>query len=145
MGSGIEGRGRGGNAGLGHMFCICSPTRRPMHLAASFGQRALQAFCSGTWARARALQPGFLSKRLAYSLIPSTWARADQRPHRAEIRRLAAGRRVLDLCCYSGGFALSAAVGGASTVTGAHACLIGQTLNPKGCFALRTERHVSEM
>ena len=44
---------------------------------------------------------------------------ADQRPHRAEIRRLAAGKRVLDLCCYSGGFALNAALGGASAVTGA--------------------------
>ena len=72
-----------------------------------------------------------LSKSLAYFLNPSTRARADQRPHRAEIRRLAAGRRVLDLCCYSGGFALSAAVGGASTVTGAHACLIGVNLSPK--------------
>lgn len=44
---------------------------------------------------------------------------ADQRPHRAEIRRLAAGKRVLDLCCYSGGFALNAALGGARAVTGA--------------------------
>ena len=31
-----------------------------------------------------------------------------------QVRQLAASRRVLDLCCYSGGFALSAAAGGAS-------------------------------
>lgn len=34
------------------------------------------------------------------------------------VRTLAAGRRVLDLCCYSGGFALSAAAGGAAEVLG---------------------------
>lgn len=44
---------------------------------------------------------------------------ADQRDSRALVQRLAAGKRVLDLCCYTGGFALNAAIGGASTVTGA--------------------------
>ena len=34
------------------------------------------------------------------------------------IRQLAAGRSVLDMCCFSGGFALSAAAGGASTALG---------------------------
>ena len=43
---------------------------------------------------------------------------ADQRDSRNLIRALADGKRVLDLCCYSGGFALSAAKGGASEVTG---------------------------
>eukprot|EP00887_Chlorella_sp_A99_P007358 scaffold2.g7358.t1 len=43
---------------------------------------------------------------------------ADQRDSRLLVRRLAAGRRVLDVCCYSGGFALSAAVGDAAYVTG---------------------------
>lgn len=41
---------------------------------------------------------------------------ADQRPNRARVEDLAAGRRVLDLCCYAGGFALAAARGGASRV-----------------------------
>lgn len=41
----------------------------------------------------------------------------DQRPHRLRVRALAAGRRVLDGCCYSGGFALNAAHGGATSVT----------------------------
>lgn len=40
----------------------------------------------------------------------------DQRPNRARVEALAAGRRVLDLCCYVGGFALAAARGGASEV-----------------------------
>jgi len=43
---------------------------------------------------------------------------ADQRDNRAFLRRCAAGKRVLDLCCYSGGFALNAALAGASEVIG---------------------------
>jgi 23S rRNA (cytosine1962-C5)-methyltransferase len=42
----------------------------------------------------------------------------DQRESRAEVGRLAKGRRVLDLCCYTGGFALAAARGGAREVSG---------------------------
>jgi len=46
----------------------------------------------------------------------------DQRESRARVRALAAAAgpsaRVLDLCCYSGGFALAAALGGAARVTG---------------------------
>jgi 23S rRNA (cytosine1962-C5)-methyltransferase len=41
----------------------------------------------------------------------------DQREHRLRVRGLAAGKRVLDLCTYSGGFALNAARGGAAAVT----------------------------
>ncbi len=40
----------------------------------------------------------------------------DQRDSRLRIRRLAAGRRVLDLFCYTGGFAMNAAKGGAVDV-----------------------------
>lgn len=42
----------------------------------------------------------------------------DQRENRAYIRQIAKGCRVLDLCCYTGGFGINAAVGGASHVTG---------------------------
>ncbi|MBN2169932.1 MAG: class I SAM-dependent rRNA methyltransferase [Candidatus Krumholzibacteriota bacterium] len=42
----------------------------------------------------------------------------DQRESRAWLRRLAAGRRVLDLFCHAGGFALQAAAGGAAAVLG---------------------------
>ena len=42
----------------------------------------------------------------------------DQRDNRAAAGRMAAGRNVLDLCTYSGGFALSAAKGGAQRVVG---------------------------
>jgi 23S rRNA (cytosine1962-C5)-methyltransferase len=41
----------------------------------------------------------------------------DQRPNRALVRDLARGRRVLDAFAYSGGFALHAAAGGATSVT----------------------------
>jgi 23S rRNA (cytosine1962-C5)-methyltransferase len=41
----------------------------------------------------------------------------DQRDHRARVRRLAAGKNVLDLFSYTGGFALNAALGGAARVT----------------------------
>ncbi len=40
----------------------------------------------------------------------------DQRDNRARVAALARGRSVLDLCCYSGGFALSAWKGGATEV-----------------------------
>jgi 23S rRNA (cytosine1962-C5)-methyltransferase len=42
----------------------------------------------------------------------------DQRENRAAVRRLARGREVLDCFCYSGGFAVSAAAGGAASVVG---------------------------
>ena len=40
----------------------------------------------------------------------------DQRDSRKKFGQLAAGRSVLDLCCYSGGFGISAALAGASEV-----------------------------
>lgn len=44
---------------------------------------------------------------------------ADQRDSRAYVRSLVTpGSRVLDLCCYSGGFAINAALAGAGSVTG---------------------------
>ncbi|MGH7163428.1 MAG: class I SAM-dependent rRNA methyltransferase [Planctomycetota bacterium] len=42
----------------------------------------------------------------------------DQRESRRAVGELARGRRVLDLCCYTGGFALSAARGGAASARG---------------------------
>jgi 23S rRNA (cytosine1962-C5)-methyltransferase len=41
----------------------------------------------------------------------------DQRDNRRNFGRLAAGRTVLDLCCYTGGFSISAALAGAADVT----------------------------
>ena len=41
----------------------------------------------------------------------------DQREARARVMELAAGKSVLDCCCYTGGFALAAAKGGAGAVT----------------------------
>ncbi|KAH7536668.1 hypothetical protein FEM48_Zijuj03G0008900 [Ziziphus jujuba var. spinosa] len=43
---------------------------------------------------------------------------ADQRDNRLFISKISDGQRVLDICCYSGGFALNAARGGAVDVTG---------------------------
>jgi len=40
----------------------------------------------------------------------------DQRDNRRKFRGITEGKTVLDLCCYSGGFAISAALGGASDV-----------------------------
>ncbi|GAQ87325.1 hypothetical protein KFL_003450110 [Klebsormidium nitens] len=42
---------------------------------------------------------------------------ADQRDNRAYLRTIAGGKTVLDLCSYSGGFAINAALGGATHVT----------------------------
>ncbi|XP_057986107.1 uncharacterized protein LOC110654093 isoform X2 [Hevea brasiliensis] len=43
---------------------------------------------------------------------------ADQRENRQFISTISAGQKVLDICCYSGGFALNAACGGAMDVVG---------------------------
>ena len=42
----------------------------------------------------------------------------DQRKNRMLLKSLSKGKSVLDLCCYTGGFAVSAALGGATDVTG---------------------------
>lgn len=42
----------------------------------------------------------------------------DQRDNRAQWGRWVKGRRVLDVCCYTGGFSVAAKLGGASEVTG---------------------------
>lgn len=42
----------------------------------------------------------------------------DQRDNRARLGRWVKGKRVLDVCCYSGGFSVAAKMGGASEVTG---------------------------
>ncbi|KAL7130566.1 hypothetical protein ABFS83_13G142400 [Erythranthe nasuta] len=43
---------------------------------------------------------------------------ADQRDSRQYISSISEGKKVLDICCYTGGFALNAAGGGAISVTG---------------------------
>lgn len=43
---------------------------------------------------------------------------ADQRENRQYISSISKGQKVLDICCYTGGFALNAACGGALSVTG---------------------------
>lgn len=43
---------------------------------------------------------------------------ADQRESRRLISSISRDRRVLDVCCYSGGFALNASFGGAKDVIG---------------------------
>lgn len=46
-----------------------------------------------------------------------TGAYLDQRQSRLTVSRLAAGRRVLNVCCYTGAFSVAAACGGATSVT----------------------------
>jgi S-adenosylmethionine-dependent methyltransferase len=57
------------------------------------------------------------TSRYIIAVVPAGFY-ADQRDSRALVQRLSVGKRVLDLCCYTGGFALNAAIGGASSVTG---------------------------
>jgi 23S rRNA (cytosine1962-C5)-methyltransferase len=42
----------------------------------------------------------------------------DQRDNRSAIRKFVKNKKVLDVCCYSGGFSLNAIIGGAEEVTG---------------------------
>ena len=67
---------------------------------------------------------------------------ADQRDSRAFLRSIVApGSRVLDLCCYSGGFALNAALAGASSVTGVSFVLplSGTALPDQGASFLQSD------
>jgi 23S rRNA (cytosine1962-C5)-methyltransferase len=52
-----------------------------------------------------------------FDLGQKTGAFLDQRDNRRDLRRYAHGARVLDACCYSGGFALNALAGEAAEVT----------------------------
>lgn len=62
----------------------------------------------------------FVERGLRFDLgagaVQKTGYYFDQREHRAEVERLAPGLEVLDACSYVGGFALSAARGGARSV-----------------------------
>ena len=57
---------------------------------------------------------------IRYQVHPGTGHKtgffADQRDNRLRVRHLSEGRRVLDLCCNSGGFAMAASRGGAADV-----------------------------
>ena len=62
----------------------------------------------------------------------------DQRDNRKKFRGIAEGKSVLDLCCYSGGFSISAALGGASDVTAvdldeAAVAMAKRKLEPQRC------------
>ncbi len=52
----------------------------------------------------------------------------DQRQNRLRVRQLSAGREVLDCFCYTGGFALNALAGGATSVTAVDASAEALTL-----------------
>lgn len=74
---------------------------------------------------------------------------ADQRDSRLALRAVCRSKTVLDLCCYSGGFSLNAAVGGASHVTGvdssepavelATANVVRNELDPSSCTFVRAD------
>jgi 23S rRNA (cytosine1962-C5)-methyltransferase len=57
------------------------------------------------------------AKTLQFAVVPGAGQKTgtcDQRPNRAPLLGLAAGRRVLDAFTYGGGFAVHAAAGGAA-------------------------------
>lgn len=68
---------------------------------------------TGLW-----IQEGKLSFFVEVAEGQKTGFFLDQRENREVVKGLAAGREVLDCFCYSGGFALSAAAGGAASVKG---------------------------
>ena len=68
---------------------------------------------TGLW-----IQEGKLSFFVEVAEGQKTGLFLDQRENRQVVKSLAAGREVLDCFCYSGGFALNAATGGAASVVG---------------------------
>ncbi|XP_017621134.1 uncharacterized protein LOC108465029 isoform X1 [Gossypium arboreum] len=77
---------------------------------------------------------------------------ADQRENRMFLSTISHGQRVLDVCCYSGGFALNAAKGGAMSITGVDTSLPAlelarenialNNLDPEKTFFLREDATV---
>jgi 23S rRNA (cytosine1962-C5)-methyltransferase len=109
--------------------------RRELVVAAlvrAFAPRAIVLGASGRGAEATDLREGdllygepverftFQERGLRFDLpalgTQKTGYYFDQREHRAEVERIAAGRDVLDACSYVGGFSLAAARGGARSV-----------------------------
>jgi 23S rRNA (cytosine1962-C5)-methyltransferase len=80
----------------------------PLRKGFVFGEGA-----TGVW-----IQEGDLSFFVEVAEGQKTGFFLDQRENRQVVKGLAAGRDVLDCFCYSGGFSLSAAAGGARSVTG---------------------------
>lgn len=62
------------------------------------------------------IREGPLSYRVDLQAGQKTGFYLDQREHRALVRRLSGGRRVLDAFSYTGGFAVAAGLGGAANV-----------------------------
>ena len=87
-------------------------------------QRACACWtCAATLEASRYLRPWVAPSRLL--VCPCCVLVAMLAVSRLLVRGLAEGLRVLDLCSYTGGFALSAALGGAEQVIGAslhHSC-----------------------
>lgn len=87
------------------------------------GVRKMEGLSPATGVRWGAPPPGKLEVREGEARllvdIPSghkTGLYLDQRENRMLLSGMAAGRQVLDVCCYTGGFGLQAARGGASSV-----------------------------
>ncbi|KAM7269403.1 hypothetical protein ACFE04_024900 [Oxalis oulophora] len=77
--------------------------------------------CMIPWSDSQVLENG-----ISYAISlegQKTGFYADQRENRQFVKTISAGQKVLDMCCYSGGFALNAAQGGAINVTGVDSSL----------------------
>ncbi|CAN1263076.1 Ribosomal RNA large subunit methyltransferase I [Linum perenne] len=81
----------------------------------------------GEWlARARDFIDIVVENGISYAISlagQKTGFYADQRESRHFISTISQGQKVVDICCYSGGFALNAARGGAINVTGVDSSL----------------------
>jgi 23S rRNA (cytosine1962-C5)-methyltransferase len=80
----------------------------PLSIEMAFGQRVEPFWC----------RIGEIDFQVDLLAGQKTGAYLDQRIEYAEISKIAAGKRVLDLCCNQGGFALHAARAGALKVVG---------------------------
>jgi 23S rRNA (cytosine1962-C5)-methyltransferase len=97
------------------------------HFYSSWLERALRAALPDLHrvedrdARAAAIQCEVLELGLRYNVNLAVGQKGglflDQRENRLRVREMARGRNVLNLFCYTGGFSLNAALGGAASVT----------------------------
>lgn len=97
-------------------------TRETVQLVKGFGSmenaRGCEGFCTPGLRETKIRENG-VRYAVDFENGHKTGFFCDQRDNRAKLAPLCAGKKVLDLCCYSGGFSLSAKVrGNAAEVTG---------------------------
>jgi 23S rRNA (cytosine1962-C5)-methyltransferase len=78
----------------------------------------VDAITSGKLPKSVVIHEDSTKYRVQFAGSHKTGFFCDQRENRQQLHRMASNKTVLDLCCYTGGFSIAAATGGATEVIG---------------------------